>query len=191
MSVGTTWWWIRHAPTHAKKLFGWTDIPADLSDIESLERLSAALPENAVVVSSDLRRASETADAISSGRKRMPNDARLREINFGSWESMEFAEIARLHPDISRKYWTDPSTATPPGGENWESVMDRVSDFVQEFSREQFAEDIVAVSHFGTILTQIQRATGKTGSKAVSRKIEYLSITKIRLLNDGKFMLLT
>ncbi|HHL22744.1 MAG TPA: histidine phosphatase family protein, partial [Aliiroseovarius sp.] len=27
-----SWWWLRHGPTHAKGLVGWSDVPADLSD---------------------------------------------------------------------------------------------------------------------------------------------------------------
>ena len=190
MSVETTWWWVRHAPTGAKELIGWTDVQADLSDTDSLARLSSALPENAVVVSSDLRRASETADAIAQARPRAPNDSRLREINFGAWESLEFSKIARLHPETSQKYWSNPSSAIPPGGESWDSVSARVNSFVQEFSRDHCGEDIVAVSHFGAILTQIQRATGQPVSQVAGNKIENLSITKIRLLDGGNCRLL-
>ena len=63
----TTWWWVRHGPTHADVLAGWTDIPADLSDVSQLSRLSSFLPERAVVISSDLSRASKTADAHCEG----------------------------------------------------------------------------------------------------------------------------
>jgi len=28
----TTLWLVRHGPTHAKAMIGWTDLPADLSD---------------------------------------------------------------------------------------------------------------------------------------------------------------
>ena len=190
MSVETTWWWVRHAPTRTKKLVGWTDIPADFSDIDSLERLSSKLPVNAVVVSSDLRRASETADAISTNRRRAPDDVRLREINFGAWEAMEFAEIARLYPEISLKFWSDPGTATPPGGESWASVSERVSAFVREFSQNESGGDIVAVSHVGAILTQIQNATGQPNSELIGHEIENLSITKIRIAVEGSALLL-
>ncbi|NCO17248.1 MAG: histidine phosphatase family protein, partial [Alphaproteobacteria bacterium] len=47
------WWWVRHAPTHARAAIGWTDIAPDLGDTGALERLARALPQ-APVVSSDL-----------------------------------------------------------------------------------------------------------------------------------------
>ena len=59
---------VRHGPTHAKSMVGWSDLPADLSDTAALARLEAALPREAVVISSDLIRAVATADAIQGDR---------------------------------------------------------------------------------------------------------------------------
>ena len=84
---------IRHGPTHAKTMVGWSDLPADLSDHAALARLRSALPNEAVMVSSDLIRASATADAVSSGQLRLPNQPELREINFGDWELKSFDQI--------------------------------------------------------------------------------------------------
>ena len=49
----TQFWWVRHAPTHSKAMVGWSDIPADLSDTAWLERISAFLPQRALLVSSE------------------------------------------------------------------------------------------------------------------------------------------
>ena len=86
--------WVRHGPTHAKSMVGWSDIPADLTNTAQLARLSALLPADALVVSSDLIRASATADAIVAGRTRLPHDPDLREINFGDWELQKFTEVS-------------------------------------------------------------------------------------------------
>ena len=51
-------------------MVGWTDLPADLSDLAALTRLNAHLPD-APVISSDLSRAVTTADALSP-RLRLP-----------------------------------------------------------------------------------------------------------------------
>jgi hypothetical protein len=45
-------------PTHQTTFTGWRDVPADLSDDAALDRLDAYLPPDALVVSSDLNRAS-------------------------------------------------------------------------------------------------------------------------------------
>ena len=37
---------VRHGPTHAKTMVGWSDLPADLSDTAALARLSDHLPSH-------------------------------------------------------------------------------------------------------------------------------------------------
>ena len=44
---------VRHGPTHAKTMVGWSDLPADLSDRAALDRLAGFLPDQATVISSD------------------------------------------------------------------------------------------------------------------------------------------
>ena len=98
----TRLWWVRHGPTHAKAFAGWRDIPADLSDTAALTRLNAHLPAGAPVISSDLIRATATADVLSAQRPRLPHDPDLREFHFGEWDGLGFAEVAARWPDLSR-----------------------------------------------------------------------------------------
>ncbi len=172
-----TWWWVRHGPTGRKEFNGWTDVPAILTDADLLARLAAYLPADALVVSSDLQRAAATADAIASGRPRLPHDPGLREISFGDWEGRPYAEIGREYPDLARRYFSDPSQTAPPGGERWDALADRVGAAVARL--DGLAEHIVAVAHFGTILTQVQRARGCDTPSVLAQPIDYLSVTRI------------
>ena len=110
----TRWWWVRHGPTHQKAFTGWRDVPVDLSDTGKIERLRAALPEGATVVSSDLIRAIETANAIAPDGARLPHEPALREINFGIWDGMHFRDIAKRDPDLSRAFGKHPERLPPP-----------------------------------------------------------------------------
>ena len=101
----TVIYWIRHAPTHEKAFVGHRDVPADLSDTAQIARLDAALPHDALVVSSDLSRSVDTATAIQGSRTRLPDRAGLREFDFGAWDGLHFAEVAERWPDLSRGYW--------------------------------------------------------------------------------------
>jgi alpha-ribazole phosphatase len=94
----TNFWWVRHGPTHATVMAGWSDIAADLSDTAALERLSDYLPATALVISSDLVRCTATADAIAGARQRLPADPGLRELNFGDWEMRNWADIDAEDP---------------------------------------------------------------------------------------------
>ncbi len=66
MSSVTRWWWIRHAPTAVEsgRIYGRTDLAADLSDTASIESVAARLPAGATWLTSDLRRSRETAAAL-------------------------------------------------------------------------------------------------------------------------------
>lgn len=173
----TRWWWVRHGPTHQKAFTGWRDVPADLSDTGKIERLRAALPEGATVVSSDLIRAIETANAIAPDGARLPHEPALREINFGIWDGMHFRDIAKRDPDLSRAFWETPGEIAAPDGESWNAVAARCARFVDRINEDQSVTDIVAVAHFGVILTQVQLALSLTPYEALAHDIEPLSLT--------------
>lgn len=173
----STLWMVRHGPTGSKGMNGWTDIPADLSDTDTISRLSEALPD-LPVVSSDLRRARDTADAISAQRPRLPDDPGLREMNFGTWEGKSFTEVWRLAPKIAQNFWDAPGDVRPEGGESWNMLQARVSESVDRLLAE-YPDGLIAVVHFGAILTQVQRASGETTKQVFGRKLQYFSITEI------------
>lgn len=179
----TNWWWVRHGPTHAKGMVGWTDLPADLSDTHALQRLDRHLPSDAVVVSSDLLRSAATADAIAHARLRLPHSPQLREINFGDWDNRSFAEVEQADADLARRYWSEPGEVAPPNGESWNQTKARVDAEVDRLTREHSGKHIIAVAHFGVILTQLQRAARLKATSAIAFKIDNLSVT--RLENTG------
>ncbi len=172
----TRLWWVRHGPTHTKAFAGWRDIPADLSDTAALARLNAHLPADAVVISSDLIRATATADALCATRPRLPHDPGLREFHFGDWDGLTFAEVSAKWPDLSRRYWEDPGHIAPPNGESWHQAAARVAQAADRLLALPHP-DIIIVAHFGAILTQYQRAAGLTPYQALAQTIDNLSVT--------------
>ncbi len=174
--MSRTIWWIRHGPTHRKEMVGWTDVPADLSDTAALARLDAFLPE-APVISSDLDRARKTADAIQGPRPRLPDAPGLREINFGAWEMRRAQELYDEDPETLTAYWTDPSNVRPPGGESFTDLAARVNAALDRLPW----GDLIAVAHFGVILSQLHRARGGALTEVMAQKIDNLSVTALRL----------
>ncbi len=173
----TRWWWVRHGPTHQKAFTGWRDVPADLSDQAAIARLAEYLPACALVVSSDLIRASATADAIAGPRQRLPHEPDFREIHLGDWDGKLFPQVAKEYPDLSRAYWETPGDITAPGGESWNETATRASRLADRMTAENAGQDIIAVAHMGVILTQLQRALGQTPAQALGQKIDNLSVT--------------
>ncbi|MCB1310633.1 MAG: histidine phosphatase family protein [Sedimentitalea sp.] len=168
---------VRHGPTHAKGMVGWSDLPADLSDQAALDRLSAALPDSALLVSSDLARAVQTADALAGRRTRLPHDRALREMHFGAWELRRHAEIEAEDPDRIRAFWEHPGETRPPGGESWHELSARVDAAIDALIAAHPGADLVIVAHFGVILTQVQRALRLAPDQAFAQRIAPLSLT--------------
>jgi broad specificity phosphatase PhoE len=158
-------------------MVGWSDVPADLSDTDQINRLSDALPD-APVASSDLIRAVATADAVQQSRPRLPHQTGLREIHFGEWELKSFAEVEAETPDLIHAYWEEPGLVKPPGGESWHEVSARVNQTVDTLL-DQTEGDLIIVAHFGAILTQVQRALHITPYEAFGHRIDNLSLTEI------------
>lgn len=175
--------WVRHGPTHARGLVGWTDLPADLSDGAQLARLSAHLPAEALVLSSDLCRAVETASAICGARRRLAHERDLREIHFGAWEMQVWDTI----PDQAhlRAFWDQPGEIRPPGGESWNALRARADRAVDRLITAHPGRDLIIVAHFGVILTQVQRALRIGAHEAFAHKIDPLSVTELHLGTAG------
>ena len=172
-----TIWWVRHGPTHAGAMVGWSDVAADLSDTAALARLSAALPDNAPVASSDLSRTRSTADAVAGGRSRLKPLEALREMHFGTWEMRTHAEIEAEDPLRIRAFWEHPGDVRPPGGESWFDLGARVSHAVETLLGRH--SQLIVVAHFGVILSELQRTLRWSADDAFAQRIDPLSLTRI------------
>lgn len=179
----TRLWMVRHGPTHAKTMVGWTDLPADLSDQAALDRLADHLPL-APVISSDLTRAVATADAIARGRRRLAHDPALREIHFGRWEMRSHAEIEAEDPALIRAFWEEPGAVSAPGGESWDGAQARVNAAIDRYLALGLP-DLIVVAHFGVILTQVQRALARPAVEIFGHSIDNLSVTDLHWHDPG------
>ena len=176
---------VRHGPTHARCMVGWTDLPADLSDSAAIARLSDYLPGGALVVSSDLSRAVSTADAIQGTRRRLPHVRELREFHFGDWEMKTGAEIEAMDPERARAYWDQPGDVRPPGGETWNEGATRAGAAIDALAAAHPGADLVIVAHFGVILTQVQRALRISAEDVLAHRIDNLSVTGLTRSGTG------
>ena len=181
----TRFWWVRHSPTHETALVGWRDVPADLSDHARIARLDAFLPKAALLISSDLIRATATAAELQAGRHALPPTPALREFNFGDWDGKRFDEVAQSHPKLSRDYWERPGDIAPPGGESWNAASARVAVQVAQLAAAHKGRDLILVAHFGVILTQLQTALGCSPAQALGHKIDPWSVTRLALDPQG------
>lgn len=174
----TRLWLIRHGPTHAKGMTGWTDLPADLSDHTRIARLRTALPRHFRLLSSDLIRTRATARVLAPNAPlwKMPG---LREINFGAWEGRTAAQIEATDADLARRYWSDPGDHAPKGGESWNGFSARIHRVTDQICTACPGEDLVCVLHFGVIVAMLARALDAPAARAFGCVIDPLSLTCI------------
>lgn len=183
------WWWVRHAPVtdHGGKLYGQRDVPCDVSDARAFEALAAALPENAIWVTSHLTRARDTAAAIVSAGRAGPDpiiEHDFAEQNFGDWAGLTWEEIAARDPAFHARFWDDPVGLAPPGGESFAAVVARVGATIARLSAAH-PGDIIAVAHGGSIRAAIATALALDPARAMAVKVDNLSLTRLDRVAGG------
>ena len=181
----TRWWWVRHAPVtdHGGRLYGRTNVPANTSERPRFEGLARALPQDAVWLTSNLLRTHQTADAIAEAGHAVPErdiEADLDEQDFGAWHGLTWSEVASERGSgLAHKYWVAPAHITPPEGESFVQLVERVSAAVSRRTTQHAGRDIVAVAHGGSIRAALALALGLDAERALAFSIDNLSITRI------------
>jgi alpha-ribazole phosphatase len=190
MLPATRWWWLRHAPVPDPegRIAGRLDLPCDTSDSEWFAALANKLPRNAVLVESGLMRCSQTIGALEAAGLPLPPaivEPALVEQDFGRWQGRAWNDLAALKdPDLAG-FWQNPATATPPGGESFAAMMERVSEVILSLCAENSDRDIIAVAHAGTIRAALALALDMPPEAALGFVIEPLSLTRIDALPGG------
>jgi 2,3-bisphosphoglycerate-dependent phosphoglycerate mutase len=187
---------VRHGETdwnRDRRFQGQVDIPLNAqgrSQARAVARVLSAEPFD-YAVSSDLSRALDTARAI---RDTMPvvGDARWREFAFGEWEGLTWEEIVRRWPEVAKRSATSARSYSPPGGETFSMVRERVGAAIDEL-RESGAQNILVVTHAGPLHAMLHNVF--SGGQADAHELLGVrftpaSITRVEIEADGPELLL-
>jgi glucosyl-3-phosphoglycerate phosphatase len=121
---------------------------------EAAPVLASLAPDR--LVSSDLRRAVDTAEVVGAAcGLPVKFDPRLRETHLGLWQGQTVAEIERDYPGAIATWRSDPGWA-PPEGESRIDVVARSRPVVDELDAEfadsdGVSETVLLVAHGGLI----------------------------------------
>jgi glucosyl-3-phosphoglycerate phosphatase len=154
---------LRHGQTDynaTNRMQGQLD--TDLSDLGRDQAVAAAevlaKRQPLLIVSSDLRRALDTAVALGE-RSGLPVevDTRLRETHLGDWQDLNHVEVDAKWPG-ARLAWRNDATWAPHGGESRVDVAERGLPLVRELIADQTEwgtdepeRPVVLVAHGGLI----------------------------------------
>jgi ribonuclease H / adenosylcobalamin/alpha-ribazole phosphatase len=110
------------------------------------------------VVTSPLQRAYDTAAAAAKALGLdVTVDHDLIETDFGAWEGLTFGEAAERDPDQHRR-WLRDTSVTPPDGESFDSVAERVRRAQARIINEHTGQNVLVVSHVTPIKTLLRMA---------------------------------
>ena len=148
---------VRHGETllnRENRVQGTTDVK--LSDYGRMqaEKLAESLKSEPIerIVSSPLKRAYETARAISKFHGVMIEaDRDLQEMNHGDFENLTIQELREKHISILRQWESDPASIVMPNGESLHDLQRRAWGAIEGITKS--ARNTIVVTHNMTIRT--------------------------------------
>lgn len=153
---------------------GRQDIPADEIDADQAARVCGILKNEdcSLLYSSPLQRALETAQAIATQEFQILTDDRLVERGLGKWEGIPKTDVQIQYADAFQSGKMD-FYYTPPEGESYQSMIQRVSSFLIDVYHPN--QNIAVVTHNGVFRVMKSLLTGDGMSNVFSTFEPYLT----------------
>ncbi len=192
---------IRHGETAwnaERRLQGHIDIPLNAEGEQQARALGASLQHTplAAIISSDLQRAQQTAQAVAAWHKRQIHavqiDQDLRERCFGAFEGLQYDEVARRYPQAFALWQARDADALMPAGERegetFRQFYTRSIAALGRWAARYRGQSIVVVAHGGVLECAYRAACDIPLS--TSRTFAVLNASVNRLIwQDGEFSL--
>ena len=182
-------WLIRHALVHRDSmafLYGTDDVPVCsqtmAAQCSAYSALAARLPRPARVVCTPLSRTQLTADALV--RAGYPDHDRLIdpafiEQDFGDWQGVPISQFEERGHDERHPFWPIHAAETPPGGESFSHLINRVGAGLEALLESATSNDTIIVSHGGAIRAACAHALRLTPHQALCLQIDNISLTRV------------
>lgn len=169
---------------------GHQDVPLDAAGRAQANALGARFRTVEIdrILSSDLERCLETAEAIA-GQRPIPieTDRRLRERSMGDYEGRLHEELVEALQRIAEREGTTFFEARPPNGESLLDVWLRLRPVVDEL-RESEGRTVV-VTHGGTGTLLLAGLLGMAPHMARAFRFSNTGVSEIRQRADGSLVL--
>ena len=188
--TATTMWLLRHGetPLSVEKRFSGRGDPT-LTDRGVAQAKAAAhrLAEHNIdaVISSPLRRAMQTAEAVAEavGVDVAVEDGFV-ETDFGAWEGLTFAEVRSRWPDQMSAWLASPDVA-PTDGEPFSETFERVRRARESVVARYAGRTVVVVSHVTPIKVLLREALEAPSQVLYRLHLDTASLSLIDWWNDG------
>ncbi|MFI6443772.1 bifunctional RNase H/acid phosphatase [Kitasatospora sp. NPDC050543] len=194
LGTPTTFVLLRHGETHLtpeKRFSGSGGSDPELSEKGrwQAERAAAALAARGsvqAVVCSPMRRARETAETVAA---RLGLEVRieegLRELDFGAWEGLTFAEVQERHP-VDLQAWLASAKAKPTGSsESFATLTHRTGVTRDKILARYAGRTVLVVSHVSPIKTLVRLALGAPPDSVYRMELAAAGICAVQYYSDG------
>lgn len=181
---------LRHGEVEGGNCFrGHTDDPLTST---GLSQMHAALSGNDRwdrLISSPLLRCAEFSDAFARQHSLpLTFDARLKEMHFGIWEGRSASELMAVNPEALTRFWRDPDTCPPPGGESLSGFQARVLDAWNDILSAHVGRNFLIVTHGGVIRVLLCHILNVPVSRWHEFEIPHGQLRGVRIDGDGRAM---
>lgn len=177
---------LRHGDTGmGERYIGATNVSLSAFGREQIINIGTVLTRKTydMVFCSPLQRCQESYALLNMPQASTMDD-RLREINFGVWEGLTFAEIAAENNHLVNQWQDTPQTFRFPEGESLAEFQARVLDF-HTLLRAVDKENILIISHGGVIRHLICLLLGLSLDKYLLFSVATGSLASVRLFSEG------
>ena len=186
---------VRHGETgeqYSGRYLGATDLPLSPRGRQEAGRLASLLPEGlSRCLVSPLCRARETAEIALAGRgPRLEVMDALREIDFGRWEGLTFAEILVRDQALVNDWQRDALAFQFPGGEHtlrfWQRVQEATRAIValpeeRSVPSPPLDGEILVITHGGVIRAMLCGLLGLPFDRYLSFAVKPAALTVVEV----------
>jgi broad specificity phosphatase PhoE len=191
----TRFWLVRHAVVEENAraiIYGTLDVELCPRSLIAQEPMYAALarrlPRPATWLISPLSRTQHTAEAIDKAgypEQALTIEPGLIELDFGDWQGLVHAEVPPRLTLPPHAFWPLGGLERPPGGESMADGIDRVGETMDRLAVAYAGQDVVAVSHGGTIRAAVAHALNVDADTALRLAVQNISLTRVDRLPQG------
>ncbi|MBC3887195.1 alpha-ribazole phosphatase [Acetobacterium paludosum] len=176
---------IRHGKiewNQEKAYIGQTELLLSKEGIEQAEKLQKYFSNIPLdkAYTSPMKRCQDTLAIILAGRtisKTIVDE--FKEISMGDWEGKPFSEIKRTDPDAYEKRGAEIDRFTPPNGESFLDLQQRVMPAFYKIIMDEAAENIIILGHSGVNRVILSTIFGLNLKEILKMSLPYGSVKKI------------
>jgi probable phosphoglycerate mutase len=186
---------IRHGETdwnRELRFQGQLDVPLNATGLEQARRVAERLAQESMaqLVSSDLQRALQTAQAVAGRlQPRLQLDpvlnAALREQHFGIVEGLSVPEVKVQHAEVWAQWLQFDEAFSFAGGESTRAFHGRVLAAVRALAQEHEGQTLVVVTHGGVLDMVYRSALGLSLSGPRQSDIPNAGFNRVRLHGES------